>query len=417
LRTNVDVVNSELQKMISPIRPPFGAGRVAGAILNGPKQPSVEQVEDAYAQACGMPHAVLLPSCRAGISWLLQSCVDKDVPVICPAFTCMVVWESVVRAGLKLKVVDIAEDGFLMDQAALIAAQQTEHALVLCEIYGYTYDLDEITRHSATRPVIRIVDMAMTIPTRKLFERLDDDDFAFISFGSGKTIYAGWGGMGLTRNESLAEMVRQKRNTSVARGDFLLPARRGLKMLALNLLHEPFAYGLLQKYKERRNSVRQQRLGRRTDCRTIYSLAEQPLSKEWFVPTTYIDRRLMLYNLQRLEQYREKRIKSAQRYHHNFEGVAGIGRPETSTEALSHYTIRVNSGSRRLLRRRLWSGGVDAGTHFFFPLSFSRAEYPNAGRTASEVLNLPMDVRLNIGDIDRISDCVVRAAKDLNYAR
>lgn len=399
--------------MISPVRPPFGVGRVAGSILSALKRPAVEQIEDAYAQVCGMPHVVLLPSCRAGMNWLLRSCVKNDVPVICPAFTCMVVWESVVRAGLKLKIIDTAENGFLMDETALIAAQETEHAIILCEIYGYTYDLSKITHHSTTRPAVRIVDMAMTVPTWKLFERLDDDDFAFISFGSGKTIYAGWGGMGFTRNESLAERVRKTRDTSLARSDFLLAAKRGIKMVALNLLHEPFAYGLLKKVKETKSSVPQRSSASRPPRRTIYSLAEQPPSREWFVPTTYIDRHLMLYNLQRFEQYREKRIKLAQRYHHNFEGIAGIIRPETSSEALSHYTIRVNSGTREPLRQRLWSEGVDAGTQFFFPLSFSKTEYPNASRTASEVLNLPMDFRLNTNDVDRISDCVARAVEDL----
>src|SRR6185369_10185549 len=92
------------------------------------------------------------------------------------------------------------------------AAQDCEHALVLSEPYGHAYDLEALDRASAVKPKIRIVDSALAVPHRALFARLRGNDFAVVSFGSGKTVYAGWGAMGFTRDAALAKEVRKIRD-------------------------------------------------------------------------------------------------------------------------------------------------------------------------------------------------------------
>ncbi len=396
--------------MVPSSRPQFGLGCVMGAILRRANRISVEQIEAAYAQAYRMPYAILLPSGRAGICWALQACIGQDTRVVCPAYTCMVVWESILRAGGKLDVIDTADNSFLMDGTTLNAAQMGNYAIVLCEVYGYTYDLSKITCRASSDPLIRIVDMAMTVPTGTLFERLANGDFAVTSFGSGKCMYAGWGGMGFTRDKVLADKITQIRESSISHCDLLLFVKRSMKMIAKNLLNEPIAYGFLKKMKEARSSIRQHFAPRVGDS-AIYSMADQPVSKEWYLPTTFVDRHLMLYNLEHTEQYCEHRKTLTRRYHENFDGVSGIIRPSISPHALSHYTIRVDSSIRPLVKKRLETVGIDAGTLFFFPKSFSKSDYPNASRIAAEVLNLPLDIRLSVSDVDWISERVVRVVE------
>ena len=404
--------------MIPSIKPPFGPLRAAAAVASFVHRVRVEDVEQAYSRAFGVPYVLLLPSCRAGICWALQASIEKHTRVVCPVYTCMVVWEAVIRAGGKIHMVDTAEDCFLMDETALSKAQTGNYAIILCEIYGHTYDLSKIAVLASNEPVVRIVDMAMTVPTAKLFERLGTADFAVMSFGRDKCMNAGWGGMAFTFDKALADKVRKMRDSCLAPSNFSLLVRRSMKLIALNLSYEPMLYGFYKKRRNIRRSIRHRVLADSTDSTTTL-IAERlisqdwscPATKEWFIPTTYVERNLMLYNLRNAGRYCEQKKILAHRYHENFEGVAGIIRPDISSDILSHYTIRVHPRLRPLLKKRLYELNIDAGTRFFFPKSFSVNDYPNASRTASEVLNLPLDVRLTVGDVDSICRRVILAVK------
>lgn len=392
--------------MIPRRRPPFGVGHVIKAIFGCWNRASVADVEEAYARAYGMPYAVLLPSGRAGICWALQATIGDGTRVICTAYTCWVVWEAIARSGGQLHLVDVKENSFLMDEVAMRQAQVGNYGIVLPEIYGYTYDLSRLAQQATTAPKIRIVDMAMTVPTSEHFVRLADSDFAVISFGAGKCMYAGWGGLGFTRDAKLASSVKEIRNQSLSRPDMALTLRRSLRMLALNVMYERFAYGSLRKMKGARQIIRE-RLHPHPAASSLHLSWEKPPSKEWFLPTTYVDRNLMLYNLEQAERYIQHRTLLAERYQHNLRGTAGLVCPEMPPYALSHYTIRVSARVRPLVVKYLLKAGIEVSTIFDFPKSLPKRQFPHASKTASEILNLPLYTNLCFGDIDRISESLV----------
>lgn len=401
--------------MIPQRRPPFGVGRVISSIFSHPGGITVEQVEQAYAQAYRIPYAVLLPSCRAGICWALKAKVVRETPVLCTAYTCAVVREAVIRSGGQLHLIDVQKDSFLMDEAAVKSAQVGNYAIVLCEIYGYTYDLSQVTRQATTAPAIRIVDMAMTVPTKEHFERLTDSDFAVTSFGAGKCMYAGWGGMGFTRDKALADKVREMRESFVSPCTLLLLFKRSLRMIAKNISNAPITYGFLKRMIDAKRSMWQRSVPG-SSVSTIHSAAQKPASSEWYLPTTYVDRSLMLYNLEHIDQYCEHKKTLARRYHDNFDGTHEVIRPDASIYALSHYPIRVKSDIRPLLKKYLSDAGIDVATLYFFPASLSESDYPNTSRITCEVLDLPLYVRLSLDDIDWICENVACALERLSKA-
>lgn len=399
--------------MIPPRRPPFGVGRVISSVFGCSDRISVERVEDAYAQAYGMSYAVLLPSCRAGICWALKAKIAPGTPVLCTAYTCAVVREAIVRSGGQLRLVDIQEDGFLMDEEAVKPAQTGNYATVLSEIYGYTHDLSRIARQAANAPAVRIVDMAMAVPTREHFERLADSDFAVTSFGVGKCMYAGWGGIGLTRDAELAEQIREMRDSSISRCSFFVVLKRVVRMVAKNLSNAPVAYRFAKTLKGAGDSVGQ-RFVSGSAGPMIESVASQPVCRKWYEPTSYVDRRLMLHNLKHTDQYCQRRKALECRYHNNLEGVGGIVRPKPSPHVLSHYPIRVGSGLRPFLKKYLLKAGFDVETMFFFPAGFSKSDYPNASRVAVEVLDLPLYVRLSLDTVDRLCENIASGIERLS---
>ncbi len=393
--------------MIPHRKPPFGLRTITRAIINWSGSASAEQVENAYAQAYDMPYAILLPSCRAGICWALKTAANHKTRVLCTAYVCRVVWEAIRRSEGKLHLIDLGKNSFLMNEDRLRNEQVGNYALVLCEVYGYSYDLLKIARQSTTAPAVRIIDMAMTVPTKEHFERLGKSDFAVTSFGAGKCMYAGWGGMAFTHDADLAEKVRQIRNGSLTSANGASSLQRPLKMLGVNLMYKRLMYGFLKRARDIRETAKKFR-NSRTHNAASYPNAQKPPSKEWFSPPTYVERNVMLYNLQHAPEYAQQRTSLVQRYHKNFEGVTEITRPDISPFPMSHYTIRVGPEIRHRLRKYLWGRGIDTGTLFDFSGTLSPDEFPNAGKTASSILNLPLTNKLNPYEIDRISEFVIR---------
>jgi hypothetical protein len=177
-------------------------------------------------------------------------------------------------------------------------------------------------------------------------------------------------------------------------------------MMAKNLSNVPATYGFVRTVKVIRNAVWRRSMSGSAEP-MIKSVAHQPVSSEWYVPTTYIDRCLMLHNLNHTDQYENHKKALERRYHDNLEGVGGIIRPKPSDHVLSHYPIRVSSDVRPLLKKYLLKAGFDVETLYFFPSGFSKSNYPNASRVTVEVLDLPLYYKLSLSEVDRLCEKIV----------
>jgi dTDP-4-amino-4,6-dideoxygalactose transaminase len=393
----------ETGHMIPRHRPPFGVGTVLATTLSTANTVSVERVEEAYAAEFGL-YAVLLPSARAGICWALRAVVNPDTSVIGPAYTCNVVHEAMARSGGKLRLIDAGINTFLIDPARLASETCDNCAVVLSENYGYSYEPYAENDSVSVAPRLRIFDASMTIPTIQSFERVLGNDCVIFSFGIGKCIYSGFGGIGLTKDKNLADEIRNRRDAHLRKETLLLLIMRGAEIGLRTMAHTRSLYGLL--YKFRRPP---------SDLETFPSAwsGDELISKEWYLPSTYLDRRLALHNLQHRTELNERRINLAARYHRNLAGAAGVISPSLAPYAMSHYTIRVPSELRDGIQAALWRLGVDAGTLFRSPSYISMNWYPNARRISGEVLNLPLDANLNNEDVDYICDCVIRCVSQI----
>ncbi len=388
--------------MIPRHRPPFGVRTVLATMLSSANTVSVERVEEAYAGEFGL-YAVLLPSARAGICWALRAVINPDTSVIGPAYTCNVVHEAMARSGGKLRLIDADTNTFLMDPVRLASETCDNCAVVLSENYGYSYEPYGDNDSGSVVPRLRIFDASMTIPTTPLFERVMGNDCVICSFGISKCVYSGFGGIGLTKDKYLADEIRNRRDAHLRKETLLLLIMRGAEISFRTLVHTRLLYAFL--YKFRRPP---------SDLETFPSAwsGDESISKEWYLPSTYVDRGLALHNLQHRDEHYERRIDLAARYHRNLAGAAGVILPYLTRCAMSHYTIRVPSELRDGIQAVLWRLGVDAGTLFTCSSYLSAHKYPNARRISGEVLNLALDPSLTDDDVDYICDCVIRSVSE-----
>jgi dTDP-4-amino-4,6-dideoxygalactose transaminase len=385
--------------VIAPQRPPFGISRVLiSSLLGG----DMKRVEEAYAETTGGLHPVWLPSARAGICWALRSAIQPGDKVIGPAFTCGVVHEAMVRAGGRMDLVDAAEDDFLMTPEAIARAQNGRHALVLCELYGHEYDLTVAARKGPGQPVVRIVDMAMTVPQKELFQRLEPKDFGIISFGVGKSMYAGGGAIGFARDAALAEEVKKLRDTQLVGRSYSASLKRATKTWLRTIGHNPMVYSAAKRLRPP-GPVTSRPVGVAEKIPTAW-MDDGTMSPEWREPGFGLDCGLAEWNLKQADFFHASRMEQARRYHENLNGVAGLVRPKTSKFALSHYTVRVAAGIRERLRQAMFQSGLHTLTLWEFRPYLDSNLFPNAFGRSCEVVNLPLIPGMSPGRVDEVCD-------------
>lgn len=397
--------------MIPLHRPDFGIGTVTISLLNCGERGSVEQLERDYAAAAGVKFAIWLPSARAGIGWALRAAVNPQTTVAGPAFTCAVVHEAMRYSGGGVQLIDIPPQHFLLSQESLSPHQTKNHALVLCEVFGHVYDLAKITKASQTQPVVRIVDMAMAMPHAGLFQRLESNDFGVISFGAGKSMYAGWGAMGFTTNAELAKEVVLLRNASIGRGNFRLLLSRMANVSARLVGSHPAIYALAKKIRDAKHKPIPADLNGSAKVESASEIPPKPASAEWHQPSTHLDRGLAKWNLRNAHKAAQARIALAKCYSNYLRELKGVTYPKSENEVLSHFTIRLDARIRNRVKQHLQQNGINTVTFWTFPDQLKAADYPETHKLGTEILNLPLSPWMSESHVESVCGTLQQALK------
>ncbi|MGO9125724.1 MAG: DegT/DnrJ/EryC1/StrS family aminotransferase [Terriglobales bacterium] len=378
--------------MIPRHRPPFSLRQFLRAQI-GQAPGSSEQWEAEIVERLEIPHAILLPSARFGICAGLRICVPAGESVVVPVFNCSAVHEAAIRSGRDTKFVDCSDRSFLMDLGRIPKAS----AWVLSEPYGQTYDLSAAP---SLRPFC-ILDMAMSIPEKCLLERLAPCDLGVFSFGLGKALYAGWGGLAITRDRRLAQELRRTIQVSCrndpGRGEVL---GRTLVLGARLVAHWKPIYGSARKIvTPRPQSTKSDGIQSPPDG---WSRAGTE-SEEWRRLPIRPELKMVAFNFQNWARNAASRRALETQYRNLLQGLAGVTLPAPSPGVLSHFTIRVPASDRDRIRERLWKRGFDTGDLFGFPGYCDPAMFPNSFRASRELINLPMDRGVTVASIQSIA--------------
>jgi perosamine synthetase len=188
----------------------------SGRLTQGPR---VEQLEAAFADLCGVPHAVAVNSGTTALIATLQALgIGPGDEVIVPAFTFAATANAVLHVGATARVVDVRPDDFALDADGVAAAITPRTAAVVAvHLFGQTADLGALERLTSSRGLHLVEDAAQAHGATDRGRIAGSVGTGCFSFYATKNLVAGEGGMITTRDARLAEHLRILRNQGMRR--------------------------------------------------------------------------------------------------------------------------------------------------------------------------------------------------------
>jgi dTDP-4-amino-4,6-dideoxygalactose transaminase len=173
----------------------------------------VAEFEQAAAAWLGVPHAVAVSSCTAGLMLLLRA-LGLRGEVVLPSFTFHVTAHAVVWNGLAPVFADCDPETFCLDPESVRERLSPRTAAILAvHMYGHPADVEPLEALAAGRGLPVVFDAAHAFGSEYGGRRVGGFGAAEVfSFSPTKLLVAGEGGLVTTRDAALARRLRAARN-------------------------------------------------------------------------------------------------------------------------------------------------------------------------------------------------------------
>lgn len=343
--------------------------------------PKTEEFEKKFAEYQDIKYAVATNSCTAALHLALDAIgVKPGDEIITTPFTFAATANAITHMGAKPVFVDI-DRGTLNINPDLIekAINPKTKAIIPVHIAGRSCEMDKINFLAKKRGLYVIGDCAHAIESEYKNAKIGRwADISCYSFYPTKNITTIEGGMAITNNKKWHEIMKIKRLHGISKDAW----KRYSK--AENNFYEVLYNG----YKYNMNDV---------------SAA------------------LGLSQLKRIEKNRQKRDFLWKKYIDFFRGAENIkivSSEEKKGEKHAHhlFIVLLNIDNLRMSRAKiinyLKKNGIGSGIHFLAlhlqpyyknTYGYKKGDFPEAEYASQRILSLPLDVNLNIKNINYIS--------------
>jgi perosamine synthetase len=204
-------------RYIAPAGAPISLGDLArwASLAVASTDPQVA-LADLVRAKFGLQHAAFTSTGRAGMTILLQALRRLAGParneVVMPSYTCYSVAASAVKAGLKVRLVDISPDTLDIDLESLARHDFSRVlAVVATNLYGLPSDLPGLAAFARRAGVFLIDDAAQAMGATVGGRACGSwGDAGLFSFDKGKNVSAIDGGIVVTASNEIAAAIRDE---------------------------------------------------------------------------------------------------------------------------------------------------------------------------------------------------------------
>lgn len=331
----------------------------SGILAQGPR---VAAFEAAFAEMCGVKHAVATSSGTTALhAALLAHGIGEGDEVITSPFTFIASANSVLYTGAKPVFVDIQPGSFNLDPALLEAAlTERTKAIMPVHLFGLSCDMPAIQAIAQKHNLVILEDACQSHGAALNGQSVGSFGTGTFSLYPTKNITSAEGGMITTNDEGLAEECRIIRQHGMRRRYY----------------HDDLGFNF-----------------RMTDVHAAIGLEQ----------------------LKKLQKFNQARQTNAKFLTEHLQGVITPQVPDGYEHVYHQYTIRVPNGQRDGLIEHLKRNNIGCGVYYPVPVHKQsyymehlgyKQDLPEAERAAAEVLSLPVHPALSPGDLETIIDAV-----------
>jgi dTDP-4-amino-4,6-dideoxygalactose transaminase len=242
-------------------------------------------------------------------------------------------------------------------------------------------------------------------------------DLAIFSFGIGKSMTSGEGGVVAVKNKELIERIASAQ-TLLSKASFAWKFRVSKKILAMKVFSNTFLFSFIRNYLE--ESLNENEQDVLENCISLNNHRSEPAlnSTITLAKMPSLSAKIAREQLKKLETFNEKRMMFAANLTEHLNGLHDcVELPETSSNiknTFTRYPVKLLKGSREGLMKRLARQGVDTGRAYHYLADFFESQHlniPNTLMLTKRTITIPNHMLLRASDVIRIADIL---KKELN---
>jgi dTDP-4-amino-4,6-dideoxygalactose transaminase len=331
----------------------------SGMIAQGPR---VKAFEQAFAEMCGVRHAIATTSGTTALHVaLLVSGIGEEDEVITSPFTFIASGNSILYTGARPVFVDIDPTTYNINPELIEAAVTPRTKAILpIHLFGVSCDMDPIMEIANRHNLAVIEDACQSHGASYHDRKVGSFGIGVFSLYPTKNMTSAEGGMITTNGDVLDEKSRVMRQHGMRRRYY----------------HDELGFNF-----------------RMTDVHAAIGLEQ----------------------LKKLEMFNQKRRENAAYLSSHLKGVITPVQPDGYEHVYHQYTVRVPDGRRDGLRDFLQERGI--GSEVYYPVPIHQQTFylhdlgynvsmPESERAAREVLSLPVHPALSQADLEAITTAV-----------
>ncbi len=334
-----------------------------------------EQLEREFAAYQGTRHAVGTNSCTAALHLSLHALgIGPGDEVITTPITFVSTASSIVYTGAKPVFADVEPDTLCIDPACIEAAvTERTQAIIPVHLYGQPCDMDRILDVARRHNLKVVSDCAHAIEAEYRGRKVGSfGDTACYSFYATKNMTAGNGGMLVTDDDNLTQLVQSQRDHGMASGAWTR-----------------YQTGEFQEY-------------------PMVQLGFKYIM--WDIPAS-----IAIHQLRRIEQRHQKRLEAAAGYDEALKSLADHVELLKTRENIRHahhlYIIKLRGVNRNKVAARMEKRGIGVGIHFrpvhlepYYREKHGHmpGEFPVAEDAGGRVLSLPFWPEITRAEVLRV---------------
>lgn len=202
----------KIQRTLPPSAAPLSWGDILRGLVAPLGSHALEKRTEEFQEHFGVQYVFWVTSGKAALALILSALAQLSSrrKVVIPAYTCFSVPSAVVKSGLKIGLCDVepATLDFNSDNLGEQLDQDTL-AVVPTHLLGLSVDVERVKRYARKNGIYVIEDVAQAFGGMSDGKPLGTSgDVAFLSFGRGKNVTCGSGGVILTNDRKIGTAIQ-----------------------------------------------------------------------------------------------------------------------------------------------------------------------------------------------------------------